>query len=155
MKPLSREFLLNRGYCCGNKCLNCPYTPKHTRPMWFDLIKMLITIAQVKREVNINERERISKLYSEMSQLLTDTALDLSKDIYPAGKCATMWTLAENIIEYLKDKINEEELQLISQMFRSCSQLEKEYATREDPDTIKIMFETAGRLQALSMLYSI
>jgi hypothetical protein len=24
-KPLSREFLLKRGYCCDNKCKNCPY----------------------------------------------------------------------------------------------------------------------------------
>ena len=24
-KPLSREFLLKRGYCCDNKCQNCPY----------------------------------------------------------------------------------------------------------------------------------
>jgi len=30
-KPLSKEFLLNRGYCCGNGCKNCPYTPKHTQ----------------------------------------------------------------------------------------------------------------------------
>lgn len=22
---LSREFLLHRGYCCGNGCRNCPY----------------------------------------------------------------------------------------------------------------------------------
>jgi hypothetical protein len=22
---LSREFLLDRGYCCGNGCRNCPY----------------------------------------------------------------------------------------------------------------------------------
>jgi len=22
---LSREFLLERGYCCGNRCRNCPY----------------------------------------------------------------------------------------------------------------------------------
>lgn len=21
-------FLINRGYCCGNGCLNCPYEPK-------------------------------------------------------------------------------------------------------------------------------
>tara|TARA_Y100001973_G_scaffold68215_1_gene99562 strand:- start:128 stop:319 length:192 start_codon:yes stop_codon:yes gene_type:complete len=26
MEPLSREFLLKRGYCCGNGCKNCPYT---------------------------------------------------------------------------------------------------------------------------------
>ena len=23
--PLSREFLLKRGYCCDNDCKNCPY----------------------------------------------------------------------------------------------------------------------------------
>ena len=27
-KPLSREFLLKRGYCCNNKCKNCPYRKK-------------------------------------------------------------------------------------------------------------------------------
>lgn len=24
-KPLSREFLLGRGYCCNTGCTNCPY----------------------------------------------------------------------------------------------------------------------------------
>lgn len=24
-KPLSREFLLSRGYCCGLGCTNCPF----------------------------------------------------------------------------------------------------------------------------------
>ena len=24
-EPLTREFLLNRGFCCGNGCKNCPY----------------------------------------------------------------------------------------------------------------------------------
>lgn len=24
-KPLSREFLLNRGKCCNSGCKNCPY----------------------------------------------------------------------------------------------------------------------------------
>lgn len=22
---------INRGYCCGNKCLHCPYEPKHQK----------------------------------------------------------------------------------------------------------------------------
>lgn len=25
IKPLSRFFLLKRGFCCGNICQNCPY----------------------------------------------------------------------------------------------------------------------------------
>ena len=28
---LSREFLLERGYCCGLGCLMCPYHPKHEK----------------------------------------------------------------------------------------------------------------------------
>ena len=28
--PLSSETLLKLGKCCGNKCMNCPYEPKHT-----------------------------------------------------------------------------------------------------------------------------
>ena len=27
---LSKEYLLERGYCCGHGCLMCPYIPKHT-----------------------------------------------------------------------------------------------------------------------------
>lgn len=26
--PLSREFLLQRNFCCGKKCVNCPFIPK-------------------------------------------------------------------------------------------------------------------------------
>ena len=29
-KPLSKKYLLSRGYCCGSGCKNCPYVPKHT-----------------------------------------------------------------------------------------------------------------------------
>ena len=28
---LSREFLTQRGYCCGHGCLMCPYEPKHQK----------------------------------------------------------------------------------------------------------------------------
>ena len=28
---LSREYLLQRGYCCGHGCLMCPYEPKHQK----------------------------------------------------------------------------------------------------------------------------
>lgn len=28
---LTAHFLLKRGKCCGNKCLNCPYEPKAIR----------------------------------------------------------------------------------------------------------------------------
>ncbi|MBS3144337.1 hypothetical protein J4208_02015 [Candidatus Woesearchaeota archaeon] len=27
--PLSKKFLLQQGSCCGSRCTNCPYEPKH------------------------------------------------------------------------------------------------------------------------------
>ena len=26
---LSKEFLTERGYCCGCECFMCPYSPRH------------------------------------------------------------------------------------------------------------------------------
>ena len=28
--PIPAKTLLKLGKCCGNKCMNCPYEPKHT-----------------------------------------------------------------------------------------------------------------------------
>jgi hypothetical protein len=123
--------------------------------MWFDVIKMFVTIAQHKKEVNIQQRERVSKLYSQMSELITEAARDLSKDIYPEGKCATMWSLSENVLDYFKDKINEEELKMMADLLQYCSKLEREFALRKEPETIKQLFDAAGRLHALSILYSV
>jgi len=30
-KPLTKEFLIERGSCCGGKCQNCPYAPKYVK----------------------------------------------------------------------------------------------------------------------------
>lgn len=27
-KPLSSDFLKQKGQCCGSKCVNCPYVPQ-------------------------------------------------------------------------------------------------------------------------------
>jgi hypothetical protein len=43
-KPLTKEFLINRGFCCGNKCQNCPYVPKY--------IKGTTKIEELKKENN-------------------------------------------------------------------------------------------------------
>lgn len=43
-KPLSRQFLLNRGYCCNCGCLNCPYKkPKTMQNQFFYTRKELVS----------------------------------------------------------------------------------------------------------------
>ena len=28
---LTETFHISRGFCCGNGCVNCPYSPKHQK----------------------------------------------------------------------------------------------------------------------------
>jgi len=57
-KPLSREFLLQRGFCCGNGCLNCPYmkSPKTNQ----DLIETVID--QIITDVHCGDTQAIEEL---------------------------------------------------------------------------------------------
>lgn len=32
-EPLFKEFLLSRGFCCFNKCVNCPYDKEENKNM--------------------------------------------------------------------------------------------------------------------------
>jgi len=42
---LSRQFLVDRGYCCGHGCLMCPYIPKHIKGNTFMRKNILIVCA--------------------------------------------------------------------------------------------------------------
>ena len=57
-QPLSREFLLNRGFCCNNGCTNCPYmkSPKSKQ----DLIELVVQ--QIRQDVHCGEVEAIEEL---------------------------------------------------------------------------------------------
>ena len=57
-QPLSREFLLKRGFCCNNGCTNCPYKMKSKQ----DLIETVME--QLKLDVHCGEVEAIEELLS-------------------------------------------------------------------------------------------
>lgn len=41
-KPLTKEFLISRGSCCGKGCVNCPYTPRNEKGATkIEIIKLL------------------------------------------------------------------------------------------------------------------
>jgi hypothetical protein len=58
-KPLSREFLLNRGFCCNNGCLNCPYKMKSPKSKQ-DLIDTVLE--QIKLDVHTGELLALDEL---------------------------------------------------------------------------------------------
>lgn len=58
-QPLSREFLLNRGFCCNNGCTNCPYKMKGTKTKQ-DLIETVYK--QIELDIHCGEVEAIEEL---------------------------------------------------------------------------------------------
>lgn len=58
MKPLSREFLLKRGFCCNNGCINCPYMKSLKTKE--DLIKTVLE--QIVMDVHCGDSEAIEEL---------------------------------------------------------------------------------------------
>jgi len=69
MPPLSREFLLSRGTCCANGCINCPYKEEE--------VSMLARVkSSLTREIT-NSVSRIAKLKARSVSLGdSDSPLD-------------------------------------------------------------------------------
>lgn len=51
-EPLSREFLLQRGYCCYNNCKNCPYMKNNMSAE--DLYIAVSRVGQLAQEAGVN-----------------------------------------------------------------------------------------------------
>ena len=58
-QPLSREFLLNRGFCCNNGCINCPYKMKGTKTKQ-DLIETVMK--QIELDIHCSDLQAMEKL---------------------------------------------------------------------------------------------
>jgi len=71
---LSKEFLTERGYCCGHGCLMCPYEPKHIKDN--TILKVINCfkednplIQKTLRRVTVEEGETIAtKLFQILNE---------------------------------------------------------------------------------------
>jgi hypothetical protein len=53
----TRSFLIRRGYCCANQCLNCPYVNWRNSPTWKPLDASMIPMTKVSPKA----REEVQK----------------------------------------------------------------------------------------------
>ena len=58
-QPLSREFLLNRGFCCNNGCTNCPYKMKSPKTKE-DLIETVMK--QIELDIHCSDLQAMEEL---------------------------------------------------------------------------------------------
>ena len=105
LEPLSREFLLNRGYCCNNGCTNCPYKTKIMENKYFtpaieDLHVGYELVSNLeKQNIGIGKAPlRISKdnISHVLSNIDTYEVLYLTKEQIEADG----WKLKDNVIGF-------------------------------------------------------
>ena len=67
---LSREFLIERGYCCGHGCFMCPYEPKHKKgnTMTREAVEKLDKLDKRMTDLEQTIREFMTKWGPEVQQ---------------------------------------------------------------------------------------
>lgn len=123
--------------------------------MWIDIIKSLFDIVSKKKEIDDARRLRISEIFMDISTLINDTALELQNDTYPAGKCFAMKTLSDELMSLIKPDMKEDKWNHLNNMLQQASSIEREYADRNNPDTIKTLQKTSGEFHAYSVIFKL
>ena len=111
--------------------------------------------------VNTNKRAknelklRISILLEEISKLLEDTAIKLEKDEYPHFNCALLEKMTNHLHFHLMEHVPQKEVDELRRILIESTQVEKEFATRHETNTIPNLKTAAGEFKAMSLLMKI
>ncbi|MEO7019300.1 MAG: DUF5522 domain-containing protein [Ktedonobacteraceae bacterium] len=64
----TRHFLLQRGYCCANRCRNCPYINWCDNPAWQHAPATAIQHARVSPKALVGAREQLARHEHEVAE---------------------------------------------------------------------------------------
>ena len=117
-----------------------------------DLVKNVVDIAQKSETINIQHKENISKILIEISNVLTDTAIKLRNNEYPHMNCAILERLSSNLQFYASDIISIDDLSILRIALLEASQIEKQFALRNEKDTIPGIEKAAGEIKAMGIV---
>jgi uncharacterized protein DUF5522 len=65
----TRHLLLRRGYCCANRCYNCPYINWREHPAWQHAPATAIQCARVSSKAVGEVRERLARHEQELAKI--------------------------------------------------------------------------------------
>jgi hypothetical protein len=117
-----------------------------------DVCKSIIDYTLRNNEIKEQEKEKISQLLVEISLILSDTAEKLSNDIYPHGNCVVMERLSTELHSNLLEYLPKQDINTLRDSLIEASQVEKQFALRQNPDTIPSIERAAGEFKAMSIL---
>jgi hypothetical protein len=117
-----------------------------------DICKNVLDFVIQNNTIKKNQKETISNILLEISNILEDTANKLSIGEYPHGNCVVMERLSNNLHFNLIDFVPQDDIDRLHENLIKSSNLEKEYANRENPETINSIKIAAGEFKSMSIL---
>jgi len=119
------------------------------------LLKDVIDLVVKNKQIEKENKFRVAILLEEMSKVLEDTATKLSKNEYPHFNCALMDKMSDHLNFRLTNFVPKEQLEELHNSLRDASQVEKQFATREEPQTISSIYEAAATFKTFSLLLKV
>ena len=116
--------------------------------MWLDILQFIYSFVKSQTESNKEENERLSQFFEQIHQIIQQVVVSLQSDVYPQGSCAAMSAISNQLIDALKNKVEEQELGKLARMLDEASILEKEFAYRKDPNTINNLLKLSPNKQS-------
>jgi hypothetical protein len=119
------------------------------------LLKDVIDLVVKNKQIEKENKFRVAIILEEMSKVLEDTAAKLSKNEYPHFNCALMDKMSDHLNFRLTNFVPKEQLEELHNSLREASQVEKQFATREEPRTISSIYEAAATFKTFSLLLKV
>lgn len=117
-----------------------------------DFAKTIFEQLRNENELRLEQRLRVSGILEEISNILRDTAEKLERDEYPHYNCVLMENMSNQLHFNLLESVQVDSLDLLHSQLVECSQVEKQFALRKEPETIPQLYKAAAEFKTFSMI---
>jgi hypothetical protein len=117
-----------------------------------DVVKSGLDLVMKGKKLKIEEREVVSEILLDISQILNSTVEKFKKNEFPHSHCQTLQILANNLHGTLKPHLDPGQAQILIESLGEASLVEREFAFRHEPETIQVLEIAAGSFKAWSLL---
>lgn len=117
-----------------------------------EILTKFVDIINENEKISTQEKEKTSKILYDISEIILDTAIKLSKDEYPHNNCVVLEKLSNNLHLNLLDYVDEKENDRLHDLLMEASNIEKLYAYRHNKDIITELMRISGEFRYMSIL---
>ena len=119
------------------------------------LLKESIDFISKQKDKKEEKKLKISVVLQEISDVLKNTGDMLSEDKYPTFNCALMEKMSNHLKYHMSGILPQDQLEELQNSLLESSQVEKQFASRKEVDTIPKIYDASATFKSLSLLLKV